>query len=263
MHDMAFPAESLTRDAFLDGRLTLAQPASGYRAATDPVFLAASVPAFHGQSVLELGCGAGVALATLSRRVTGLDLHGLEFQPDYAALARQNAAENGLILTIHDGDLAEMPPELRALSFDHVIANPPFFDDHRGTSPRDIGKARAQQQPNTALAVWVDAMLRRLRPRGMVSLVHRAEALGDILGALSGRAGDITVLPLTPREGRAAGRVIVQAIKGAGGPLRLLAPLIVHCGAHHGADDDAFSPVVRGVLRDMAALDLTSARKSI
>jgi len=260
---MGFAPDDLTRDKFLDGRLMLAQPATGYRAATDPVFLAATVPAVAGQSVLELGCGAGVALACLSRRIAGLDLHGLELQPDYAALARVNAAENGLSVTVHDGDLAHMPAALKAMSFDHVIANPPFYDDGAGTSPRDAGKARAQQQSPTALADWADAMLRRLHPRGIVTWVHRAEALGDILAALAGRAGDVTVLPLAPREGRAAGRVIVQAVKGAGGPLRLLAPLVVHNGAHHGAADDGFSPVARGILRDMAALDLRSARQTI
>ncbi|MEX0970558.1 MAG: methyltransferase [Paracoccaceae bacterium] len=254
---MAFAETALSRDAFLSGRLMLAQPVAGYRAATDPVFLAASVPAKVGQSVLELGCGAGVALAALSRRVAGLDAHGVELQRDYAELARLNAAENGLKLVIHDGDLADMPASLRALSFDHVMANPPFYADHAGTAPRDAGKARAQQQPTTALSVWVDAALRRLHPRGMVTLVHKAEALGDILAALAGRAGDVSVLPLAARQGRSAGRVIVQAVKGARGPLRLLAPLVVHEGAQHGATDDAYSLVARGVLRDMHALALT------
>lgn len=253
---MGFAESALSRDAFLSGRLWLAQPVAGYRAATDPVFLAAAVPAQSGQSVLELGCGAGVALAALSRRVDGLDAHGVELQPDYAELARLNAAENGLNLTIHDGDLAEMPASLRALSFDHVMANPPFYADHAGTAPRDAGKARAQQQPMTALSVWVDAALRRLHPRGMITLVHRAEALGDILAALNGRAGDVTVLPLAARQGRCAGRLIVQAVKGARGPLRLLAPLIVHEGAQHGAADDAYSPVACAILRDMAPLAL-------
>ena len=50
-----------TEDLFLDGRLRIRQPANGYRAGADPVFLAAAVPAKPGESVLELGCGAGVA----------------------------------------------------------------------------------------------------------------------------------------------------------------------------------------------------------
>ncbi len=36
---------TLTRDVYMDGRFTIAQPRDGYRAATDPLLLAASVPA--------------------------------------------------------------------------------------------------------------------------------------------------------------------------------------------------------------------------
>ena len=52
----------IVEDAFLGERLRIRQPATGYRAGSDPVFLAASVPALPGQSVLELGTGAGTAL---------------------------------------------------------------------------------------------------------------------------------------------------------------------------------------------------------
>ena len=50
-----FDPSALTRDGFLGGALQIWQPIKGYRAAMDPVFLAASVPAKAGQSVLELG----------------------------------------------------------------------------------------------------------------------------------------------------------------------------------------------------------------
>ena len=43
-----FPDDSLTRDGFLGGRLAILQPRDGYRAATDPVLLAAAVPARAG-----------------------------------------------------------------------------------------------------------------------------------------------------------------------------------------------------------------------
>ncbi len=114
-----------TRDAFLGGRLTIEQPRSGYRAATDPVFLAAAIAAQSGQSALELGCGVGAAALCLMARVPGLAVAGLELQPVYAALARSNAKTNDLPLEIIDGDVTDPPRALIDRSFDHVFCNPP------------------------------------------------------------------------------------------------------------------------------------------
>ena len=69
--------DDLTHDAFLGGRLHLWQPRRGYRAGVDPVLLAASVPAKAGQSVLDLGCGAGAAALCLGAREPGLELLGM------------------------------------------------------------------------------------------------------------------------------------------------------------------------------------------
>ena len=113
----SFAEAELTRDAFLDGRLRLWQPRRGYRAATDPVLLAAFTPAWPGQRVLELGCGAGAAALCLAVRVPGLDLHGLELQAAYAGLARRNAAENGLALEVHEGDLRHPPAAPHGISW--------------------------------------------------------------------------------------------------------------------------------------------------
>ena len=109
---MTFAADQLSRDAFLCGRLQLWQPIKGYRAATDPVLLAAACPAKSGQSVLDLGCGAGAAALCLAHRVPGLTLYGLELQEDYAALARRNAAENGIPFHVETGNLATIPAPL-------------------------------------------------------------------------------------------------------------------------------------------------------
>jgi hypothetical protein len=77
------------------------------------------------------------------RAGAGAALTGLERQPAYAALARENAARNGMALDVVEGDLAAPPPALRR-TFDHVIANPPYFGPGSGTPARDPGREAAR-----------------------------------------------------------------------------------------------------------------------
>lgn len=244
---------ALTRDAFLGGYVQAWQPRIGYRAATDPVFLAAAVPARTGQTVLELGCGVGVASLCLSARVPGLILTGIEVQAKYAALARRNAAENAASLDVVESDLRALPASLRAQAFDHVIANPPFYPAH-GPAAHDPGRDRALRE-DTPLADWLDVGLRRTRDGGYLTLIHLAERLPDILAGLHGRAS-VTVLPLAARAARPARRVIVQARKTGRSPFCLLPPLVIHDGDNHPGDGEHFTAPVRAIMRDLGALDL-------
>lgn len=241
----------LRDDGFLDGRLRVLQPAHGYRAGSDAVMLAAACPAQAGQTVLELGCGAGVASLCLAWRVPDLCLTGVERQADYADLARRNATRNGLPLEVATGDLAAMPAPVRNMSYDHVIANPPYFI--AGTAAPDEGRATARQEV-TPLALWVDVALRRLRPGGMVTLIQRADRLDRLIVALDGRAGAITILPVVARAGREAGRIILTARKGARAGLRLLAPFVMHDAVSHLRDGEDLSPVASAVLREGAPI---------
>lgn len=248
---MMFAEDELSDDKFLCGRLRLLQPVKGYRAATDPVLLAAACPAEPGQSVLDLGCGAGAAALCLGLRMPGLELSGLELQPAYADLARRNAARNAIPVEVHEGDLNRMPPALRR-DFDHVIANPPYYP--AGGSPSPIPARARAMQVDTPLSAWVAAATRRLRPGGWLTLICGADGLPEVLAALPPKLGSCSVLPLAPREGRAALRILLRARKGGRAPFRLLAPFVIHQGAAHDGDRESYTPAANAVLRDGADL---------
>lgn len=249
-----FSDSELSDDAFLCGRLQLWQPLRGYRAATDPVLLAAACSAGPGQTVLDLGCGAGAAALCLAVRVPGVLLAGLELQPDYADLALRNALRNGAALEVVTGDLTDMPRPLRR-AFDHVIANPPYYP-RSGTPSPQPGRDTALRA-EIPLAAWVEAATRRLHPGGWLTLICGTDGLPEVLGALAPRMGSVAVLPLAPRAGRPARRIILRARKGGRGAFRLLPPFVIHRGEAHDGDREGYSDTANAVLRD--GLPLTAA----
>lgn len=252
---MGFARADLTDDKFLGGQLMLMQPRNGYRAGVDPVFLAAAVSAHPGESVLDLGCGAGVAALCLGTRAKGLKLVGVERQMAYADLARMNAFDNDMDMDVYTADIAALPTEVKEDSFDHVIMNPPYHLRERSTTSADPGREEGKFE-DTPLAAWIDAATRRLKPRGYLTMIQKAERLPEILRAIDGRLGSVLVKPLAPRDGRAAVLLLVQARKGGRGEFRLATPLILHDGTEHVGDKESYRPEVSAILRGGAALPM-------
>ena len=232
-----------TEDAFLGGRLRIRQPARGYRAGVEPVFLAAAVEAAPGARVLELGCGVGTALLCLGRRLPGLVLTGVERDPGAAALAAENAAGNGIGARILTGDATALPAELRAESFDQVMANPPWFARAAGTGAADPGR-EAGRRDVTGIAAWIASGARRLVPGGRLTLILPMAALPEALAAMQ----------------RDAGIVLISGKKGARAPFTLAPPVVLHTQPRHVADGEDYAPAVRSVLRD--ALGWAEAQKT-
>ncbi len=249
--DPATPEQTL--DRLLGGRVRLRQPARGYRVAIDPVLLAAAVPAVAGETVLDAGAGSGAASLCLAARLPACRIVGLELQPGLHRLASQNVAQNDLggRLEMVLGDLDRPPPGLAGTSFDHVMTNPPYLAAGAATASPVPERGLASLEQELDLAGWLGGCLRRLRPGGMLTLIHRADRLADLLAALRGQLGDLVVFPLWPgvRE-RAAKRVLVQGRKGSRGPLTLAPGLALH------AEDGGFSAAADAILRRGEALVL-------
>ena len=245
--------DDVTEDRLLGGQLVLRQPRSGFRVAIDTVLLAAAVPAREGESVFEPGAGCGGAALCLARR-TGCFVVGVEMQADLAALANDNARRNGLAdrVEVLEGAVGETRPRgvgpFDDRLFDHAMANPPHHQASSGTPSPDAAKAAANVESGGALDLWIAAMLAALKPGGTLTLIHRADRLDHVIGALAGRAGGLTVFPLWPKAGAAASRVIVRARKGARTPLSLAAGLVLH--RPDGRYTDQADAVLRGAALD-------------
>jgi len=251
----------VTDDAFLGGALSILQPRDGYRAGLDAVMLAAAVaPDKAGPiRVLDIGAGVGTAGLCVARRLPLAEVVLLEREPHLAALALENVRRNGLedrvrvvaaavgasAVELHAAGLAEE-------SFSHVIANPPYHDRDAGTLAPDRSKAAAHAMGEAELEIWARFMARMSAPRGEAIVVHKAEAMYRVLAAFDPRFGAIRVLPLHPRIGAPAHRVIVAGVKGSRAPLQFLAGFVLH------EEGNGFTPAARAILRAGAPLPITA-----
>lgn len=253
----------LSADTLLGGRVTLLQPVKGYRAAIDPVFLAAAVPAKAGETVLDVGVGVGAAALCLAARVAEARVAGIEQRRELVRLAVRNAEANGLAHCVDFmvGDLVKAPRRLAPGSFHHVMANPPFIEAGRGNRPPDDGKAASNVEGSADLEDWLRFCLLMVRPKGSVTFIHRADRLDQILAGLAGRLGEVVIFPLWPGPASYAGsgagagdkparRIILRGRKGVATPLRLLPGLVLH------EEGGGFTPRAEAVLRGGQGLEL-------
>lgn len=239
----------ISQDTLLNGQVAFFQPQEGYRAAIDPVLLAAVMNPKPGERVLDAGCGAGAASLCLSYRREDIMIAGIELQKDLAELFTHNIAANGFDGQVfaQRGDIMRPPESMGPDSFHHVMCNPPYVSANHGHDPENDSRATAHVEGEADLKAWVDFALSRVQTKGSVTFIQRADRLDDLIAALHGpaekkTAGELTILPLWPRAGEPAKRVIVRARKGIASPTKLLAGLVLH------EEDGTYTPAMQSVL---------------
>lgn len=247
-----------TCDMFLGDRLIIRQPARGYRAGVDAVLLAACVrPKSNGATLLDIGAGAGTVGLCAAQRLPGLNAVLLEREAALHALSQRNIAENRLTGRVRavQASVTSRAAGLTAAgimpeSFDICVANPPFHDEDAGTAAADALKAKSHAMPADALEGWARFMARMTRPGGQALMIHKAEALPRILAAFATRFGHLRVLPIYPRAGPSAIRVIVEGVKGSRAPLEIRPGFVLH------GEGNAFTASAGAILRQGAALEI-------
>ena len=226
-------AGGTTRDAFYAGRLLLEQPGRGHRAGTDAVLLAAAVPRAFAGLCHDVGAGVGAAGLGIALACARAQVRLIENDPATVRLAQVNIVANGLApragvveCDVFDADLRR---RLIPAPADMVVSNPPFHAaDRVRCSPHEGRRAAHVLAASRTLADWLLACLDVTAAKGTLIVIHAAAALPEILATFERRLGAITLLPVHPRDGAPASRVLVRGVKGSRAPFTVAAPLVLH-----------------------------------
>ena len=233
----------------LNKRLKLAHTQNGFKTSIDSVLLAASCPAKAGEHVLDMGCGVGGAGLSVLTRIAGVRLTGVEIQGGHTTLATQNAQSNGFEEQC-EFVTADIKDFRREKAFHHVISNPPYLDAgaHLRSPHNEKATAMGHEVDALSLQDWIDTAYYCLHPKGLFTMIHRADKLDEIISCLSPRFCAIEIFPLWPKKGVPAKRVIIRAVRDRKSPTTLHAGLVLH------NEDGSYSNAAEKIFRDMEAL---------
>ena len=252
--------DSGTSDGFLGGRVHLYQPRSGHRAGLDAAFLQACLPDEASGHLIDFGAGCGAVALAAAARAPALTVTGVEREPAMVALANRALADPGNAefagrVRFVEGDVTAGRPAREALglaeqSADWLVMNSPFAAAGHVRAAPDRLKAAAHVMDAGGLDAWVRSAAGLLKARGRIAVIHRADALAELITALAGRFGAVQILPLHPRAGEAASRLVVTAIRGSKAPLCLLPGMVLH------ETDGTSTPAAADILHGRKTLPL-------
>jgi tRNA1(Val) A37 N6-methylase TrmN6 len=243
-----------TQDRLLGGRISLFQPAKGYRVAIDPVFLAAAVPPQKGVAILDLGIGTGAVSLCLRARMPACPIVGLDNNAEYLELARKSFEENGMAekFSLHFGNIQNPPAEMDALRFDIVVANPPYFEGSAYSPSPDAGKSQAHANEGIEWQNWVNAAAHFLTPEGTFFVIFPGDKQESFLPNLKATFDEVKVFSLLQRANGPVTRLIVAAkgLSGAKKPVLEGGKLALH------QESGAYTDEAEAVLRQVKGLDV-------
>ena len=224
----------VSEDEFLSGRIRVLQPRRGFRAGIDTVLLAAGVDEAS-TNIAEFGAGSGIASCCVLADLPQASATLVDFDETALLLAERNLRKNSfssrariLLLDVMQKGSEREKAGLKNDFYSSIIANPPFFDAGAGTvSPLD-SRAGSRHMQNDDLDKWVRSAASSAAPGGEIIFIHSVAALPRLLASFGTRFGRICILPIVPRPGHDATRVLIRGIKGSRAPISLLSPLVLH-----------------------------------
>lgn len=222
--------DTLTTDAFFNGKLHIRQPMSGYRFSIDAVLLAWHAMPRADERVLDLGTGCGIIPLILTYRHPSITAFGIEIQQDLADLAISNVRANQMQnrIEVLQQDMRDLKPDMIGGPVDLVVCNPPYRKPKSGRLNPDSQRAIARHEIKVSLADVLQTVRRILRTAGRFVTVYTAERIVELLCRMRTEGIEPKFMRLIHSQlDTEAKLILVDGVKGARPGTRMGPPLII------------------------------------
>ncbi|MCR5201331.1 MAG: methyltransferase [Saccharofermentans sp.] len=205
----------------------------GFRFGTDTVLLAWFTASFvkgaASAKMLELGANCGAATLLISARKESVSIDALEIDADACEVLRKNIEINVLNESVeaYEGDVRELPQNVRQKQYDLVFMNPPFFKETTGPSSAKVGRCEL----NGCLEDFIKAGATRLIPSsGIMTVVMTASRADEVMKLMSDNGvKSFRFMSVHPAHDKKAEMVLIAGKKtNADTQLEIMAPLILN-----------------------------------
>src|SRR5579862_4115445 len=220
-----------TRDTILDGRITLIQPAHGYRFSIEAILLGRFVRAGARERVLDLGAGCGVVSIMIAALHRPREVVAIEIQPLLAATIARSAALNGFkSVNAVCADLRNRKiAGVESASFDLIVANPPYRAAAAGRENPDHSRRVARGESAAGLEDFVSAARRYGRRGARVAFVFTARRSAELISAMRSKQLEPKRIRFVhPRIAMPASVMLLEARVGGGVEVTIEPPLILY-----------------------------------
>ena len=178
------------------GNIRILQDPCGFCYGADAVMVAWFAAEILGRTrnwprrLCDLGTGNGIIPLILSHKTGIAEFTGLDVQARSIELARRSTEMNGLEdkLRFLEGNVAELTkdsPLLEAMggehSYDVVISNPPYTENHGGMKCEDDARMIARHEVLGSLEDFLRGASLLLSDKGDLFLVHRPSRMVDVM----------------------------------------------------------------------------------
>lgn len=131
-------------DVFRFKHFVIHQDESLMRVNTDGVLLGAWVQCDHPENILDIGCGTGVIALMMAQRFPDAKIDAIDNNERAAKLSQLNFTLSSWADRLHaiHIDLSYFRPPQKAIPYDLIISNPPFFNNSTPSANQVYNKAK-------------------------------------------------------------------------------------------------------------------------